>query len=151
VAGESGGLTEAVRIVARVTGQVQMSAGGVYEPGYHVAWCPRYRRPVPTGRVAARCRDLIRAQASEHNWRIVAVEIIPDYVCLLVKTHPSGSPFPIGNQFKGLTSRRLRPEFSHLPTLWSRLYSAATVGAAETVRRYSGTQNERLWREERAR
>ena len=151
--GESRGLTEVVRIVARVTAQVQVSAGGVYEPRYHVAWYPKYRRPVPAGRVAACCRDLIRAKASEHNWRIVAVEIMPYHVRLLVRAHASDSPSRIANQFKGLTSRRLRAEFPRPPTLWSRPYFAATVGAvsAETLRRHGGMQNERLWREERAR
>ena len=149
MAGESCGLTEVVRIVARVTGQVQVSAGGVYEFGYHDAWCPRYRWPVLAGRVAARCKDLIRAKASEHSWRMVAVEIMPYHVRLLVRAHASS---PIANQFTGLTSRRLRAEFPRPPALWSRPYSAATVGAvsAETVRRHSGMQNERLWREERA-
>jgi putative transposase len=125
----------------------------VYEFGYHVAWCPRYRRPVLAGRVAARCKDLIRAKASEHSWRMVALEIIPDLVRLLVRAHLSDSPSRIVNQFTGLTSRRLRAEFPHLSALWSRRYSAATVGAvsAETVRRHGGMQNERLWREERAR
>jgi putative transposase len=153
VAGEACGLTEVVRIVARVTGQVQVSAGGVYEPRYHVVWCPKYRWPVLAGRVAARCRDLIRAKAGEPSWRIVAVEIMPDHVRLFVRAHLSDSPSPIANQFKGLTSRRLRAEFPHLPALWSRPYSAAMVGAvsAETVRRHGGTQNERPWREERAR
>jgi putative transposase len=142
-----------VRIVARVTGQVQVSAGGVYEPRYHVAWYPKYRRPVPAGRVAARRKELIRAKASEYNWRIVAVEIMPDLVRLFVRAHASDPPSPIASQFKGLSSRRLRAEFPRPPALWSRSYSAATVGAvsAETVRRYSGTQNERLWWEERAR
>ena len=146
-------MTEVVRIVARVTGQVQVSAGGVYEFGYRVAWCPRYRRPVLAGRVAACCRDLIRAKASEHNWRIVAVEIMPYHVRLLVRAHASDSPSRIANQFKGLTSRRLRAEFPRPPTLWSRPYFAATVGAvsAETVRLHGGTQNERPWQEERAR
>jgi putative transposase len=151
VAGEACGLTEVVRIVARVTGQVQVSAGEVYEPRYHVAWCPKYRWPVPAGRVAARRRELIRAKASEHSWRMVAVEIMPDLVRLLVRAHASDSPSPIASQFKGSTSRRLRAEFPRPPALWARPYSAATVGATETVRRHSGMQNERPWREERAR
>jgi putative transposase len=153
VAGDSRGLTEVVRIVARVTGQVQVSAGGVYEFGYHVAWCPRYRRPILAGRVAARCKELTPAKASEHSWRMVALEIIPDHVRMFVRTHLSDSSSRIANQFKELSSRRLRAEFPHLPTLWSRPYFAATVGAvsAETVRRHGGTQNERPWQEERAR
>jgi putative transposase len=123
----------------------------VYEIEYHVAWCPKYRRPVPAARAAARCKELIRAQASEHSWRMVAVEIMPYHERLFVRAHPSGSPSRIANQFKGLSSRRLRAEFPRPPTLWVRSYSAATVGAAETVRRYSGMQNERPWQEERAR
>ena len=79
--------------------------------GYHVVWCPKYRRPVLAGRVAARCEELIRAKASEHGWRIVALEIMPDHVHLFVKAHPSDSPSRIASQFKGLTSRRLRAEF----------------------------------------
>ena len=140
-----------------MTGQVQVSAGGVYEFGYRVVRCPKYRRPILAGRVAARCKELIRAKASQHSWRIVALEMTPERVCLLVKAHPSGSPSRTASQFKGFTSRQLRAEFSHLrfrlPTLWSRPYFAAMVGAvsAETVRRYGGTQNERLWREGRAR
>jgi REP-associated tyrosine transposase len=140
-----------------MTGQVQVSAGGVYGLGYRVVWCPKYRRPIRACRVAARCKELIRAKASEHSWRIVALEIMPEHVCLLVKAHPSGSPSRTANQFKGFTSQQLRAEFPHLrfrlPTLWSRPYFAAMVGAvsAETVRRYGGTQNERPWREGRPR
>jgi putative transposase len=142
-----------VRIVARVTGQVQMSAGGVYELGYHVMWCHKCRRPVVAGRVAARGKELIRAKASELSWRIVALEILPDHARLLVKAHPSDPRSRIANQFKGFTSRRPRAEFPHLPALWSRWCSAATAGAvsAETVRRYGGTQDERPWREGLAR
>jgi putative transposase len=136
---------------------VQVSAGAVYDLGYHVAWCPWYRRPVLAGRVAGRCEELIRAKASEHGWRIVALEIMPDHVHMFVRAHPCDSPSRIASQFKGFSSRRLRAELPHLhprlPTLWSRSYFAATVGAvwAETVRRYTGTQNERPWRTECAR
>jgi putative transposase len=150
-------LTGAVRIVARVSGQVQVSAGGVYDLGYNVVWCPKYRRPVLGGRVAARCEELIRAKASGHGWRMVALEIMADQVHLFVHTHPSDSPSHVASQVKRLTSRNLRAEFPHLrsrlPTLCSRSSFAATVGAvsAETVRRYIGTQDERPSRQERAR
>jgi putative transposase len=137
--------------------EVQVSAGGVYDLGYHVVWCPKYRRPVLAGPVKDRCEALIRAKAAEHGWRIVALEIMPDYVHLFVKAHPKHSPSYIANQFKGFTSHALRAEFpqlrSRLPTLWSKSYFAATVGAvsAATVRRYIDTQYERPWRKERAR
>jgi len=125
----------------------------MYELGYRLVWWPRYQRPVLAAWVAVRCKELIRAKASEHNWRIVALEIMPDHVRLFVKAHPSDSPSRIANQPNGFTSRRLRAEFPHLPTLWSRSYSEAGVGAvsAETVRLYCDTQNEWQWRKERVR
>jgi putative transposase len=140
-----------------VTRQVQVSAGAVYDLGYPVVWCPKYRRPVLGGQVAARCKELIRAKASEHGWPVVALEIMPDHVHLFVTAHPSGSPSRVASQFKAFTSRCLRAEFPHprsrLPALWPRSYVAAAAGAvpAETVRQYTGTQNERLQRKKRAR
>jgi len=137
--------------------EVQVSAGGVYDLGYHVVWCPKYRRPVLTGPVRDRCEELIRARAAEREWRVVALEVMPDHVHLFVKAHPKDSPSYIANQLKGFTSRALRAEFPHLrsrlPTLWSKSYFTATVGAvsAATVRRYIDTQYERPWRKEKAR
>ena len=129
----------------------------MYDLGYHVVWCPKYRRPVLAGPVKDRCETLIRAKAAEHGWRIIALEIMPDHVHLSVKAHPKHSPSYIANQFKGFTSRTLRAEFPHLrsrlPTLWSKSYFAATVGAvsAAMVQRYIDTQYERPWRKEKPR
>lgn len=133
---------------------VMAGAGGPYDLGYHVVWCPKYRRPVLTGTVATRCEDLIRAKCAEHDWPIVALEIMPDHVHLFVKAHPKHSPSYVANQLKGVTSRHLRQEFPHLrsrlPTLWSRSFFVASVGAvsAATVRRYIDTQYERPWRKD---
>ena len=150
-------MTDAVRIVARVTREVQVSAGDVDDLGYHVVWCPKFRRPVRTGRSAARCEGLIRAKADEHGWRIVALEIMPDHVYLLVEAHKSDCPSWVADQVKGLTWRWLRAEFlrlqCQLPLLWSWPYFAATVGAVsvETARRYRCTQDGRSWGKERPR
>ncbi|GII56900.1 hypothetical protein Pth03_52890 [Planotetraspora thailandica] len=79
----------------------------------------------------------------------MALEVMPDHVHVFVKPHPNNSPSYMANQFKGFTSHHLRGEFGHLrfqlPTLWSRSYFVAMVGAvsAETVRRYLDTQDER--------
>jgi putative transposase len=142
-------LTEAVRIVTRVARQVQVSAGGVYNLGYHVVWCPKYRRPVVAGAVAGRCEALIRAKAAGHGWPMVTLEIMLSHVHLFVTAHRSDSPSQVARQFKGFTSRHLRAGFPHprswLPTLWSRSYSTATADAVstETVRQHIDTQDER--------
>jgi putative transposase len=153
VAAEWPGLTEAVRIVARVTSEMQVSAGGVYGLGCHVVWGVKYRRPV----IAGRCKGLIRAKADEHGWRIMALEIMPDHVHLLVEAHTSDCPSWVADQVKGLSWRRLRAEFPRLwcqlPVLWSWPYFAAMVGAVsvETTRRCRCTQDGRSWGKERPR
>ncbi|WP_425551026.1 IS200/IS605 family transposase [Actinoallomurus oryzae] len=126
------------------------SPGAAYELEYHVVWCSKYRRPVLAGRVKVRLEELIRAKADEHGWEIMALEVMPDHVRLSVKACPKSSPSYVANQFKAFTSHHLRAEFSHLrtrlPTLWSRSYFVATVGAvsAETVQWYIETQYERM-------
>jgi putative transposase len=127
----------------------------VYDLGLHVVWCPKHRRPILGGRVKDRVGELIRARFAEHGWPIVALEIMPEPVHLFVKPHPKDSPSHVTNQRKGFTSRVLRAEFRHvkswLPTLWSRSFFVASVGAmsTETVQRYIDTQYERLWRKEK--
>jgi putative transposase len=132
-----------VRIVGCVT-------RGMCGLGYHVVWCPKFRRPVRTGRSAARCEGLSHAKADEHGWQVVALEVMPDRVHLFVKAHRSGSPSRVASQFTGLTSRRLpsalphlRPRRSALPS-WS--YCAAVAGAVPPgrVRRSTGTRDGRL-------
>jgi putative transposase len=136
---------------------VQVSPGGVHDLGYRVVWCPKYRRAVLAGSVAGRCRELISEKCAGRGWRIVSLEVMPDQVQLFVKTGPKDSPSYVANQLKGFTSRRLREEFpplrSRLPTLWSRSFFVASVGAvsAATVQRYIDTQYERPWRKERDR
>ncbi|MFG3442635.1 transposase, partial [Nonomuraea sp. NPDC047897] len=48
-----------------MTRQVRTSPGAAYDLGYHVVWCPKYRRPVLGGRVKTRLEELIRAKAGE--------------------------------------------------------------------------------------
>lgn len=138
--------------IVAVRRSVSRGPGGVFDLGYHLVWCPKYRRPVLTGDVAARCEELLREKAAEHGWEFVALQVMPDHVHMFVKTRPVDSPAYVANQFKGYTSRMLRAEFpgvrTRLPTLWSRSFFVATVGAvsATTVQRYIDTQWERPWR-----
>ena len=146
-----------MRIVTGVTSEVQVSAGGSYDLGYHVVWCTKYRRRVLADRGAARCQGLIRTKIDEDGWRIAALEIMPGHVHLFVKAHLCGSPSWVAGRFKGLTSRWLRAGFPQLrsrrPALWSRSYCAAAAGAVppQAVCQSTGTQDERRWREEQPR
>lgn len=125
------------------------NAGAVFSLKFHIVWCPKYRRPVLAGRVDERLKELLTEVATEHGMTIHAMEVMPDHVHLFVEADPTLCVAEIVNRLKGRTSRILRQEFpslrSRLPTLWSRSYFAATVGAVSegTVRRYIEAQKGR--------
>jgi putative transposase len=122
------------------------NAGVVCSLKYHVAWCPKYRRPVLVPPVDRRLKELVNEVATEYGFVVHEMEVMPDHVRLVVAADPTRSVAEIVNRFKGATSRFLRQEFprlrSRLPTLWSRSYFAATVGAVTeaAVRRYIENQ-----------
>jgi putative transposase len=116
--------------------------GGVSSLGLHLVWCPKYRRRILGGRVAARCGELLDQIADEHGWQIVAKEVMPDHVHLFVRVGPTDAAAQVVRAFKGRTARILRQEFPYLrnraKVLWSPAYFAASVGyvSESTVRRY---------------
>jgi putative transposase len=117
-------------------------AGGVSTLHYHFVWCPKYRRKVLTGAIAARLSELLRQKANELGVEIEGLEVLPDHVHLFVSASPTDAPQYLANQFKGYTSRVLRDEFpglkSRLPSLWSRSYYVGSAGlvSAETIQKY---------------
>ena len=122
------------------------NAGAVFSLKYHIVFCPKYRRPVLQNPVDRRLKELFEGVASDYELTLHAVEIMPDHVHLFVETDPTLCVAELVNRLKGISRRVLRQEFpflrSRLPTLWSRSYFAATVGAVseETIQRYIENQ-----------
>ena len=114
----------------------------IHNIGYHLIWCPKYRRKVLTGDIADRLKDLFFEKAAQLDLVIAEIEIMPDHVHLFVKASPVDSPHNIVFQLKGYSSRILRQEFpslkSRLPSLWTRSYYCESVGhiSEQTIRKY---------------
>ena len=114
----------------------------VFNIGYHLIWCVKYRRKILSGEIEARLKVLLGGKAEDIGITIESMEVMPDHVHLFVKASPVNSPHYIVQQLKGMTSRMLRLEFhevkSRLPSLWTRSYYCESVGhiSSETVRRY---------------
>jgi putative transposase len=114
----------------------------IYNLGYHLIWCPKYRRPVLVGDIEKRITDLIREKSILIGIQIEVMEIMPDHLHLFVKSKPTMAPHWIVQQLKGYTSRILRQEFSslksRLPTLWTRSYYIESCGhiSEDVVKKY---------------
>ena len=114
----------------------------VFNLGYHIIWCPKYRKPVLINGVDTRLKELLREKAKEEEWEILEMEVMPDHVHIFIKVKPSDAPITIASRLKGYTSFKLRSEFSDLktklPTLWTRSFFVESVGciSEETVKQY---------------
>jgi putative transposase len=121
----------------------------VYNIGYHIIWCPKYRRKVLTGKVEVRLGQLLLKKAEEIGVSIIEMQIMPDHVHLFVKSSPVASPHWIVQQLKGYTSHELRNEFeslrTRLPTLWTRSYYVESCGhiSEDTIRKYIEEQKKK--------
>jgi putative transposase len=110
--------------------------------GYHIVWCPKYRRAILIGDVEKDLKELILKKAKEINVSIEKMEVMPDHIHLFVKSEPIDSPHWIVQQLKGYTSRILREKHKHLrtklPTLWTRSYFCESVGhiSEDTIIKY---------------
>ena len=118
------------------------SSKSVYNVGYHLIWCPKYRRSVLIGNIDTRLKELMLLKAKELGITIEQMEIMPDQVHLFIKADPTLAPHYVVQQLKGYTSRVLRQEFpqlrSKLPTLWTRSYYVESVGhiSESVVKKY---------------
>ena len=117
-----------------------------YSCKYHVVWCPKYRRPVLVDDVAIRLREIIQGAVYEKNTELLALEIMPDHVHILIEVDPQFGIHRLVKLLKGRSSRLLRQEFRHLksklPCLWTNSYFVSTVGGAplEVIKRYVENQ-----------
>ena len=118
----------------------------VYKCTYHIVFCPKYRRKVLDDEISIRMKELLNDIASKKKFQILAMEIMPDHVHLLLSLHPGMSPLAIVKSIKKTTAVTLRREFpklkSRLPNLWTRSAFIASTGAVsmETVRKYIESQ-----------
>ena len=114
----------------------------VYNIGYHLIWCPKYRRKVLVGEVEKRLVQLLNEKSKQHSWILDTIEIMPDHVHVFIKASPVHAIQYIVNQLKGHTSRILRKEFpalrSRIPSLWTRSYYVETIGhiSEKTIKQY---------------
>jgi putative transposase len=107
-------------------------------------WLPKYRKPVLTGEVAVRVRDLIRQIAAEHELEIISGKVARDHVHVFVGYRPNQDVSQIMQWLKGISSRVLLQEFPHLRKrfwgrhFWARGYLAVSSGniTDEMVKEY---------------
>ncbi len=120
----------------------------VYNINYHLVWIPKYRKKVLSEPVGSRLKTIFGEVATENDYTIPGMEVMPDHVHLFVSAPPCCSPAEVVKKFKGIAGLRLFHEFPGLRRslrkgkLWSRSYYVGTAGTvtSETIKRYIDEQ-----------
>jgi putative transposase len=114
----------------------------------HVVWVPKYRKKVLLGPVAIRTRDILRQIAMEHELEIISGKVAIDHIHMFISYRPTQNVSKIMQWLKGISSRVLLSEFSHLKRqfwgrhIWARGYLAVSSGniTDEVIQKYIESQ-----------
>ena len=110
------------------------SSHTTYDIKYHLVWITKYRKPVLTGEVAKRVRELIREICKGKEIEIIKGHVSKDHVHIFVSVPPHISVSNVMQSLKGKTSRKMMSEFKSLSRtfwgrhIWARGYFAASSG-----------------------
>ena len=62
--------------------------GYVYSLQYHLVWCTKYRKKVLANGIDVECKEMLQGLAEEYHFQILAMEVMPDHIHLLVDCRP---------------------------------------------------------------
>jgi putative transposase len=117
-----------------------------YSCQYHVIFCPKYRRKVLLPPLDGRLKELFLEKQEAYDYSVMAIEIMPDHIHLLLDVDPRIGIVSIVGKIKGHTSHIIRKAFpwmkKRLPSLWTRGKFIASVGSVTlaVVQRYIDSQ-----------
>ena len=122
----------------------------VFDLKYHLVWTTKYKKPILTGKVGVRVRDLIREVCRTHEVQIIRGHVSKEHVHLFVSIPPQISVSKFAQYVKGKTSRKILQENPALNKkfwgqhFWSRGYFATTSGAItdEVIMQYIENQDD---------
>lgn len=118
----------------------------VYNLGYHLIWCTKYRRKVLDNGIDIYLKECLLKKAEQNGWQIEEMEIMPEHVHIFIKSTPMDSIAYIVAQLKGYSSHKLRERYPYLwrrlPNLWTRSYYAESCGSLseENIKKYIENQ-----------
>ena len=125
--------------------------GYVYSLQYHIVWCTKYRKQILQNGIDGEVKSMLEEIADEYSFRILAMEVMPDHIHLLLDCKPQFMISDMVKILKGNTARWLFMEHPELKKslwgghLWNPSYCVVTVSdrSREQVEHYIKSQKER--------
>ena len=118
--------------------------GYVYSLQCHIVWCTKYRKQLFVSGLEEEVKEHLREVADDLQAKIIAMEVMPDHIHLLLDCKPQFRPSDAIKIFKGNTARWMflaHPELKKQLRgghMWNPSYFIATVSdrSLDQVERY---------------
>ena|SRR5215204_2672559 len=128
------------------------TAHSTYSLKCQIVWISKYRKPILSGEIGTRLRELIRQTCATMEVYIESGHIASDHVHLLVSMPPNLAVRELVQRLKGRSSRMMMEEFAELKRQywgrhrWARGYFAASSGnlTDEIIKQYIESQGENI-------
>lgn len=125
--------------------------GYVYSLQYHIVWCTKFRKKVLLDGIDNEIKDYLNDLAKEYSFSIIAMEVMPDHIHILVDCKPQFFPSDMIKILKGNTARWLFMKHPELKKqlwgghLWNPSYCIVTVSdrSYDQVKQYIDSQKTR--------
>jgi len=123
----------------------------VYNIGYHLIWCTKYRKKLIYGKIETELKQLLVSKCEMLGVTVGSMETMPDHVHVFVRSRQVIEPAFLAAQLKGFTAHALLRRYPRLrrgwgaPAIWSKSYFCESVGhiSEDTVQRYIQLQKQR--------
>jgi putative transposase len=120
----------------------------VFQIHLHLVWVTKYRKPILTGEVGVRVRELIRQICRDEEIEIIKGSVSRDHVHLMVSIPPQVTISRLVQRMKGKSSHTMLNEFAHLRKtfwgrhIWARGYFCCSSGNVtdEVIKEYIANQ-----------
>jgi putative transposase len=120
----------------------------VYQIGYHIVFCTKYRRKALKGKAWDDCKGIFIRIAEEKGFGISKLEADKDHVHMFVSAPCRISISTLVQWIKGISARRMLQQHPELRRqfyrghLWNPSYYVGTVGdmSEEVIKRYIESQ-----------
>ncbi len=123
----------------------------VFQIGYHIVFCTKYRLGVLTGDLSGEIKKIVASIALEKGFDVSAIETGDDHVRMFVSAPPHISISVLVKWIKGITARKLFLQYPLLRKklyrghLWNPSFYVGTVGdmSEKSVKKYIDSQQKK--------
>jgi|SRR5665811_868086 len=110
------------------------SSHSLYDCKYHIVWITKYRKPILSGMIADRVREILRQICKEHDVEIIKGHISKNHIHMFLSVPPHLAISKLVQYLKGKSSYKLMQENKIISKqywgrhMWGRGYFVATSG-----------------------